>query len=593
MIVADPAGCSASRCMKEVRRVMKKSVAPPIAAVLCLLVFVICVSSAPASAQRMFQVGSSNTVSADPYVIRPKTTPCIVQLFQNVAFEDFNPYNFTYTPPANCPGPWQVVVFEADISVTAGVQYDRTANFWLGGANIYFGTTAEPGSTLSPSWHVETNLTDYSPLFSVPQNGQADIGNLVNSQYTGIIYASATLEFYPLDPNSPAPKRPFDMVLPMSASSDGGTVTLNTTTDTLSETFTLPTNIQRAYLDVYAQSQSNDEFWYTCVPNDVSSELQSCGNTAFREGEITIDGTPAGVAPIYPWIYTGGIDPFLWFPITGVQTLNFVPYRVNLTPFAGMLSDGQPHTVALSVYNADSYFSATANLLLLLDPKTPQLTGAIVSNTLSASPTPNVQEDLKTSGNGTITGTVTVTSDRNFTIEGYTDNGRSRVYTTVTQTIDFSNQQSFNIGSANYIQDIAQTTTISSSEAQTNAAGTITTSETTTYPLNLNINYEVNSDGSSYQTTTVKQEDTDQTQVSKAETQTFSSTLDNLMQTTDTLNFDSGGNFTGNTNQSSSQDYTFYNSNPLCYNWTLEAVANILTAANNNCTGGSGASAKK
>jgi hypothetical protein len=558
-----------------------------------LLALLVALSPVSSLAQSRFQIGSSNTVSADPLVKRPNTTPCVVQLFENVAFETYGPYSFTYTPPADCPGPWQAVVFEADISVTAGVQYDRTANIWLGGANIYFGTTAEPGSTLSPSWHVESNLTDYSPLFTVPQAGQADIFNIVDSTYTGIIYGTATLEFYPLQTSGPAPKRPFDQVLPLSASSDGGTVTLNTTTDMLSQTFTLPTNIERAYLDVYAQSQSNDEFWYTCVPNDVSTELESCGNTAFREGEVTIDGAPAGVAPIYPWIFTGGIDPFLWFPLPGVQTLNFAPYRVNLTPFAGLLSNGQPHTVALSVYNADSYFSATANLLLLLDRKTTQITGAVTTNTLSASPTPNVQEDLKTSGNGTITGTVAVTSDRNFTISGYVTTARGQVQTTVTQNINFSNQQSFNIGSSNYIQDIIQNTSISSTETQTNEAGTTTTSEIASYPLNLDINYTVNSDGSSYQTTTVRQEDTAQNSVQQAATQVFTSNLDNLVQTTDTLNFDSSGNFTGNTNQSSSQNYTFYNSNPICYNWTLAAAANILTAAENNCTGGSGASEKK
>ena len=93
---------------------------------------------------------------------------------------------------------------------------------------------------------------------------------------------------------------------------------------------TLPTNITDAYLDVFAQGQSNDEFWYSCVPNDLATELESCSNTAFRESEITIDGTPAGVAPVYPWIFTGGIDPFLWIPIPGVQTLNFRPYRCLL-----------------------------------------------------------------------------------------------------------------------------------------------------------------------------------------------------------------------------------------------------------------------
>ena len=38
----------------------------------------------------------------------------------------------------------------------------------------------------------------------------------------------------------------------------------------------------RRYLDVTAQGQSNDEFWYLCVPNDLENALQSCGSTDAR-----------------------------------------------------------------------------------------------------------------------------------------------------------------------------------------------------------------------------------------------------------------------------------------------------------------------
>jgi hypothetical protein len=97
-----------------------------------------------------YQVGSANTVTADPLVTRPSTTPCVVQLFSNAQFFDFNNEDFTFTPPSDCPGPWAKVVFETDISVQAGIQYDRTANYWLGPYNIYFGTTAEP-SAIGPT----------------------------------------------------------------------------------------------------------------------------------------------------------------------------------------------------------------------------------------------------------------------------------------------------------------------------------------------------------------------------------------------------------------------------------------------------------
>src|SRR5437763_2300995 len=138
-------------------------------------------------------VGSSNTATADPAVPRPHTTPCAVQLFSNFQFADFSPKPFTYTPAAGCPGPWAKVVLEADFSVTAGRQFDRTAQIAIGHVNVYYGTTAEPSRTVSPSWHVERDLTDYSPLFRIAQAGDVNLGNLVNPTYTGIITGSADL----------------------------------------------------------------------------------------------------------------------------------------------------------------------------------------------------------------------------------------------------------------------------------------------------------------------------------------------------------------------------------------------------------------
>ena len=85
--------------------------------------------------------------------------------------------------------------------MTAGRQFDRTAAFYLGHASIFYGTTAEPRSTLSPSWHVEHDVTDLTALFESAQTGEANIGNFVGVSggvtYNGIIYANAALEFYP------------------------------------------------------------------------------------------------------------------------------------------------------------------------------------------------------------------------------------------------------------------------------------------------------------------------------------------------------------------------------------------------------------
>ena len=533
--------------------------------------------SAIASAQLI--IGSGNTAFADPRVPRPHTTPCKVTLYQQFEFADFNPKNFTYTPPAACPGPWAKVILEANFSINQGRQFDRTANIWIGPTNIYFGTTAEPSHNVARHWHVERDLTDYSSIFTVAQAGTVDLGNLVNSTYTSILHGSADILFYPLAQNQ-LPPRAADQVIAFSSGPTGGTVGLNTTSDLLEQTLTLPTNITDLYFDVFAQSQSNDEFWYSCVPNDVAGELQSCGGTAFRESEVTIDGSPAGVAPVYPWIYTGGIDPYLWRPIPGVQTLNFLPYRVNLTPFAALLDDGQPHTIALSVFNADSYFSATASLLLYLDAGATKLTGAVTENTLAV-PVPNITENIHTTLSGNIEGGVSTKSAHNFQISGYVNTSLGPVTTTVAQNINFSNFQYFKITSSFYEQNINQGTTIHSVVTTHNAGGIFTDVDTQTWPLKLNITLLFNPDGSGSQATTINQYyERDQQSKRNGQATSFS-IVRNRVTPTDTLDFAPGFVVTGNTNQSSAQNYFTSNSSGYCYSRSITASAGLLTSVTN------------
>jgi hypothetical protein len=528
----------------------------------------------PAAAQ--LKIGSGNTAFADPPVPRPHTTPCVVTLYQQLKFADFSPKSFTYNPPAACPGPWAKVILEANFSINQGRQFDRTANIWIGPTNIYFGTTAEPSHNVARHWHVERDLTDYSPIFTVVQQGTVDLGNLVDSTYTGILHGAADILFYPLEQNQLAP-RTADQVIAFSGGSTGGTVALNTTTDLLEQTLTLPTNITGVFFDVFAQSQSNDEFWYTCVPNDVAGALQSCPGTAFRESEVTIDGTPAGIAPVYPWIYTGGIDPYLWRPIPGVQTMNFHPYRVNLTPFAALLDDGQPHTIALSVFNADGYFSATASLLLYLDSNSTQITGAVTENNLAV-PVPSITENIHIAKNGNIQGTVNTKASHNFTISGYVNTSFGPVTTTVDQNINFSNLQSFKVFPLLYEQDINQNTTIHSVVTTHNAGGTFTNTVDHFWPLKLNITLLFNSDGSGTQATTIDQYyERDQEARHNGQATSFS-LIRNRVTPTDTLVFAPGFVVTGNQNQSSAQNYFSANSTGYCYSRIITANTGVLTS---------------
>jgi hypothetical protein len=207
-----------------------------------------------------------------------------------------------------------------------------------------------------------------------------------------------------------------------------------------------------------------------------------------REGEIAVDGAPAGVAPVYPWIFTGGINPRLWAPIPGVQTLNFTPFRVPLTPFAGVLSNGAiAHRIALSVYGADSYFSVAGALMLYLDHGGNQTTGSITRNTLAGQPSPNVTNTI-TSKNGVISGDVDTTSARNFVISGTVVTSAGTEQYTVRQIGKFTNDQQFNISNADYIQDIQQGTDTTVKTLLEAPGGNV--SEVTKYRFPLSVDYD-------------------------------------------------------------------------------------------------------
>lgn len=540
--------------------------------------------AAPAEAQDSsssgnFVIGSGNTATADPPVPHPHEKPCVVQLFSNLEFANFSIKPFDYAPPENCPGPWAKVVLVMDFNETTGVQFDRTAQVSIGFVNVYYGTTPEPTPTLGPTWHAERDITDYSALLKQPQTGEANLGNLIEPGLTGIIFGNAKIEFYPANFFNPAP-RTADEVLPIPDAS-GGAVIVPSTTSPLTQTFTLPTNIEQAYLDVFAQSQQNDEFWYTCVPNDLATELQSCGNTAFRETEISIDGQPAGVAPVYPWIFTGGIDPFLWAPIPGVQTLNFVPYRVDLTPFAGVLSNGEPHTVTIGVFNADSYFLVTGTLLLFEDHGSKKVTGEVTTNTIGAGPNPDVAENLATAANGDVTGTVTVTSARKFTLEGFVKTSHGRVDTKVEQQVNFSNAQQFNITSSDFVQNITQDTTVSSKTTTRDGFLELEVERHFAYPLTVDISEPFNPDGSLSIITSIEQTfESDETDALDG-FPIFLSHVQNTVAPSDTLLLNSSFQLIGNQDQKSSQEYTSFDTIHGCFSRTLTAANNVLTDVKN------------
>ena len=526
-------------------------------------------------------IGETGTAVADPLVPVPPETPCVVKLYTadsaTGTFDDYAAHPFDYAPPAGCNGPWNKVVFKADFNVTTGRQYDRTASVWVGGVNLYFGTTQEPSASRSPSWHVERDVTDLSAALMTSHPGNAVVYNIYNSTYNGSITGSAELDFYPATPEFPAPRVP-DQVLSLGSDPAGNTVSIYTDQTPMSRTLTLPANVDRAYLEVTAEPQSGDEFWYSCGP-DAYVDLTGCGGTAFREAEVAIDGKPAGIVPISGWIYTGGVDPYLWRPIPGVQTLNFEPYRVDITPFAALLDNGQPHTISVGVVTGDptfqnnsQRFDTAATLLLYQDPHATQLTGALTEDADSG--VHPVQAN--TANPDGVHYAFGVTSRHSLVTRGYLDTPSGRSFSNVVQDVRFSNQQQIVSSDTEYEQAITQTSTALQRSFGRPSDGPANATTNWSFPLDMDIKVQVASDGSETQATTVAQDYA--LQYSEAGPGGhYASTRNQSDAAADTLGFDATGSFTGPTGQQGTQDYAFHDSRGACYSRTVTAVAGAVT----------------
>lgn len=396
-------------------------------------------TSTPSAA---LQANSTGVTTVAPDIPVPAGEPCVVNLFQNVALyeqipgSDLPPTPYAYAPPVGCRGPWAKVVLKVDLQ-DAGDDPTQ-AYIRLAGIQIFQGSMPSYGYR-SNTWHVERDVTDLASLLTQAHTGQVALlpeqtiwENMATDQAT----LSAQLLFYRASSSAPAQKTPDALfrVVPEH------------------NTVSLPHNIVRAYLDVYNQ----EPWWYTCVTDKegyafysaaamgaqakfaINAPDQGCGGGSFAEIEVRIDGTPAGVAPVFPLLprALSWPGPNLDAPEQPSQRVDYVPYRVDLTPFAAILNEAGPHTISLS-RPADAY------LLVYQDKQSARVSGAVTLNTLAGSAnSPTVTDTIHQTGD-TASGHISTRLDRDFQITGFVNTSHGRLETTVHQVSHFKNYQAF------------------------------------------------------------------------------------------------------------------------------------------------------
>ncbi|HUN34340.1 MAG TPA: peptide-N4-asparagine amidase [Trebonia sp.] len=449
---------------------------------------------------------TADPVSLDAPVRVPPTRPTVVTIADNAPFGNApSPSTDTVALPN---GHWSTVV----MSITGtekGRQYDRLAEVYDGPTQIFLGVTPEP-TPAGITWHVQKDITGYLPILSGTRSFSTYVDNYLSSIDTGIPVLTVKLYFYPAgggyaaahvattsDPglagdaiNQAGPATPADdpgvpndvvTLVPSGDTSDFNTINAGSS---LSATVTLPDDIRSASLDLYAVGQSTDEFWWGLTP-------------AFREIDVSVDGRPAGVVWPDAFVYTGGVNPLIWRPLTGVDTLDIPSYRLDLTPFAGLLSSGGPHTITLTVAGNAGYWLAGG--ALLLSAGGPAVSGSVTADTLSLPTSSAVTTSDALGSPASVTSAESASAS--YRIAGTVTQGGRTWTDALSQSLQFAGDQT-NIDSScttDCYQWVHQETTSAATETVSGRYGRpVTRHDDTSWTIDAPNGYQQNTDGSDF-----------------------------------------------------------------------------------------------
>ncbi|KAI9642881.1 hypothetical protein NHQ30_008615 [Ciborinia camelliae] len=324
-------------------------------------------------------------------------TSCKVVLMEHTFGYSYGiPYVGTYTPPG-CK--FNRVVMNFTVT-SSGRQFDRLALMYFGDSEVWRTSTAEP-TTAGIRWEYIKDMTEYLYFWNSSQTLIFDLGNLIDSTYTGYYNTTLTATFF----TSEETVEPADLIIPISArhGAQNAVSVFTLPGDNATNTISFPQNVNRAVFSISACGQSTEEFWWGNVLQSDTETFEDYdgtlyGYSPFREVQVLIDGQLAGVQWPFPVVFTGGIVPGLWRPIVGLDAFDLREHEIDITPWLPILCDGSEHTFEIRVAGiiddgegsgtlidtVGSYWLVTGKIFIWLDSNDSITTGTAPSLSLPA-----------------------------------------------------------------------------------------------------------------------------------------------------------------------------------------------------------------
>ncbi|QRV90499.1 peptide-N(4)-(N-acetyl-beta-glucosaminyl)asparagine amidase A [Ceratobasidium sp. AG-Ba] len=424
---------------------------------------------------------------------------CTVELLK-YAFGDGSydrPAVVSYSPPACAKGSTGVVGnLTVYANVRNGTQYDRLSSVYLDHVEIWRHSSAEPAKT-GTVWTALKDLTPYSALLAKNGTLLMDFSNIVSKDLglDGVFYVTLTATFY----SGTLPRTevaPAEIVLPLSNLSPDHANYFSISDSAVGgvTSLTVPINTVKAVVEVYCSGNGAEEFWYLNTPDEIvdyfSPDAGLVAKGPFREIQVLVDGKLAGVVWPFPVIYTGGITPTNWRPLTSYGAYNQPSYFVDITPFLPTLTNSKAHNITLSVvgqglsplHSINSNWFVSGNVRLTTGSSPVRTTGSMRSYSVDPFVSPSVKAAAN-DGNKTVQASISTTRRVSINSELVIGGGEKRVII-FEQDLKFENQQRYqNDGWVQWGTQLTSGYTISSSN------GEISILDTFSYPLSVFSNY--------------------------------------------------------------------------------------------------------
>lgn len=239
-----------------------------------------------------------------------------------------------------------------------GRQFDRLALMFLGDIEVFRTSTAEP-TTNGIIYTYVKEMSQYIVLWKKPQKVIFDLGNLIDDTYTGIFNVTLMVSF-----SKEGNVRMADMILPISArqSSRNASSAFLVPSDNAAIALIIPSATSRAVVSISACGQLEEEFWWSNVLSQDTTTFQNTvgelyGSSPFREIQLFIDDTLAGVIWPFPIIFTGGVAPGFWRPMVGIDAFDLREPEIDISPFLPLLTDGFAHSFQIKIAALDTISS--------------------------------------------------------------------------------------------------------------------------------------------------------------------------------------------------------------------------------------------